>query len=61
MLVAAILLVVLPPVVINEAYKKGEGYITVWTGSEFLAYYGTILGAVSTIIALVGTIVFTRC
>mgnify|MGYP001081985209 CR=1 FL=1 len=60
MLVAAILLVVLLPVGINEAYKIGEGYITVWTGSEFLAYYGTILGAVSTIIALVGTIVFTR-
>lgn len=60
MLVTAILLVVLVPVGINEAYKKGDGYITVWTGSEFLSYYGTILGAVSTIIALVGTIVFTR-
>lgn len=57
----AVFLVVLVPVGINEAYKNGEGYATVWTGSELLAYYGTILGATATIIALVGTISFTRC
>lgn len=59
MLVAAILLVVLVPVGINEAYKIGEGYITVWTGPEFLSYYGSILGAVSTIFVLVCTIRYT--
>lgn len=57
----AVFLVALVPVGINEAYKKGGGYATVWTGSELLAYYGTILGATATIIALVGTISFTRC
>lgn len=60
MFIMAATLVVIVPFFINEAYKKGGDYITVWTGAEFLAYYGTILGAVATIIALSGTIIFTR-
>lgn len=57
---SAVFFVVFVPLIINEAYKLDKGYMTVWTGSEFLTYYGTILGAAATIIALVGTIIFTR-
>lgn len=60
MFIVVVTFTIVIPFIINEAYKKGSGYVTVWTGSEFLNYYGTILGAVATIIALVGTILFTR-
>lgn len=33
------------PLIINELYKKGPGYITVWNGADMLSYYGTILGS----------------
>ena len=33
------------PIIINELYKTGEGYITVWSGADVLSYYGSILGA----------------
>lgn len=56
----ALIAVVGVPFAINELYKLDKGYITVWTGPELLAYYGTIVGAAATIIALVGTILFTR-
>lgn len=59
-IVVAFILVVVVPFLINEAYKKETGYITVWNGSEFLSYYGTIIGASATILAFSGTIVFTR-
>lgn len=48
------------PIVINELYKCDKGYITVWEGSDVLAYYGSLLGAAATIIALVVTIIFTQ-
>lgn len=47
------------PIVINELYKCDNGYITVWDGSDVLAYYGSLLGAAATIIALIATIWFT--
>lgn len=56
----ALIAVVGVPFAINELYKLDKGYITVWTGPEFLAYYGTILGAAATILTLTGTILFTR-
>lgn len=56
----AFILIVGVPFLINESYKVGKGYVTVWTGAEFLSYYGTIIGAASTITALVFTISFTR-
>ena len=37
----ALIAVVGVPFAINELYKLDKGYITVWTGPEFLAYYGT--------------------
>lgn len=48
------------PFIINEAYKYGEitgkGYVTAWTASDVLSFYGTLLGAVATIIVLIITI-----
>lgn len=58
--VATAAMAIIGPLLINEAYRPNKGYITVWTGPEFLGYYGTILGAVATIIALVATIEFSR-
>lgn len=48
------------PIVINELYKIDNGYITLWGASEMLSYYGTILGAGATILAVILTIRFTR-
>ena len=53
-------LVICVPLGINELYKKGPGYITVWDGADVLSFYGTILGTCATVLALVITIVFTR-
>lgn len=44
------------PIIINELYKREGWYSTVWTGADVLAYYGTLLGAVATIVALIVTI-----
>lgn len=48
------------PIAINELYKQGTGYITVWNGADILSFYGTMLGTGATILALVITIVYTR-
>lgn len=48
------------PIIINEAYKTDSGYLTLWNAADVLSYYGTIIGAIATIIALVITISFTR-
>ena len=45
------------PVIINECYKTG-GYITLWNASDVLGYYGALLGSVTAIAVLIGTIVF---
>ena len=57
---AGIFFVVIIPIGINELYKVSAGYITVWGAADVLSYYGTILGAITTIGALVVTISFTR-
>lgn len=31
------------PIAINEAYKKGEGYLTMWNASDTLSYYANVL------------------
>lgn len=51
------------PIIINEAYKYGSlygGYVTEWDAVDVLSYYGTLLGSVSTIMALAITIAFTK-
>ena len=48
------------PLVINECYKANCGYSTAWDASAMLGYYGTILGAIITVVTLVTTITFTK-
>ena len=47
------------PMIINALYIKNKGYMTAWSGEDVLAYYGSLLGATATIIAVVLTIKFT--
>lgn len=59
-IILAIILVIGGPIVINELYKTGKGYITLWGAEDMLSYYGTILGAVATVLAVIFTIRFTK-
>lgn len=51
------------PFIINETYKYGlkseNPYITMWGAEDVLNFYGTLLGATATIVALIITIRFT--
>lgn len=47
------------PIAINEVYKMGAGYVTLWEAKDVLSYYGAILGSFVTIAGLVITIRFT--
>lgn len=57
---AVVFLIVGVPILINESYIPSGGYITKWGAAEVLSYYGTLLGASATIIALYFTIKSTR-
>lgn len=57
---SALILIVGVPIAINELYKKNTGYITMWGAADVLGYYGTILGAIVTVGALMATIQFTK-
>ncbi len=48
------------PLIINGCYKATPVFITKWNAADVLSYYGTLLGAVSTVLALVYTISFTK-
>ena len=48
------------PIAINESYKHGVVYVTKWDAVDVLSYYGSLLGSVSTLLALVITIIFTK-
>lgn len=48
--------IIIIPIVINEAYKHEVIYVTMWSASDVLSYYGTILGAIATATAMVVTI-----
>lgn len=48
------------PIAINEAYKAGSGYITVWGASEVLAFYAVILSGIISISALIITIYYSK-
>ena len=58
--VTAVLFIIGGPIIINELYKTGKGYLTLWGAADVLSYYGTLLGAVATIVAVVLTIRFTK-
>lgn len=59
-IVGTILLIVVIPIVINECYKADTVYLTMWDAADVLSYYGTVLGAVAAVTALVATIVYYR-
>lgn len=46
----AIVLSIAIPIIINEAYKKNEGYLTVWQGADVLSYTGGIFSFLGTIV-----------
>jgi len=48
------------PIIINECYKSDCKYLENWDVSAVLGYYGTILGALITVIIFVATICFTK-
>lgn len=57
----AVVLVIIP-FAINYAYMEGlnlNGANTAFSASDWLSFYGTILGAITTIVALIATIRFT--
>lgn len=53
-LIAAII-----PFIINWAYKTG-GYVTVWDGSDLLAFYGNILTAAAAILGVYYTLDYSK-
>ena len=42
--------VIVTPFIINESYKRNNGYVTVWDGDVVLAYCGASFSAIGTII-----------
>lgn len=65
-ILATLVLLIGIPFLINVLYMLPIWFphiprlVTMWSSSDVLAYYGTILGAAATIGALVGTIGFTQ-
>ncbi len=49
-IVIAIAIIVAAPFIINETYKSGKGYVTLWDASDVLSYFGTALTFIGTII-----------
>lgn len=37
------------PIIINEAYKQGKGYLTLWEAKDVLSFYGSYLSFIGTI------------
>lgn len=56
---AAVILVGVP-VLINECYKVGDGYMTIWNAQDVLSYYGTVVGAGIAVATIAITISFNR-
>lgn len=55
-LVLTLFLVIGVPIIINELYKQGTGYVTVWGAEDVLSFYAVILSGIITISALIVTI-----
>lgn len=43
-------IIILIPFIINESYKSGTGYITLWDAADMLSFYGSILSFLGTIV-----------
>ena len=48
--ITGILIVIFIPIVINESYKAGEGYVTIWGAADALSFYGSFLSFIGTVI-----------
>ena len=48
------------PILINECYKAGGGYVTIWEAPDVLSYYGTVVSAVIAVATIAITISFNR-
>lgn len=48
------------PVLINELYKVGSGYITLWSAADVLSFYAVILSGLISIGILIVTIHFNK-
>ena len=45
------------PFIINESYKSGKGYVTLWNASDMLSFYGSILSFLgSTVLGIVALV-----
>ena len=51
-----VVLVFVIPIIINELYKVGDGYIALWGASEILAFYAVILSGVISITTVIVTV-----
>ncbi len=49
LLLAAVGIFVIP-LAINEAYKFGKGYVTLWNAADALAFYGAVLSFAGTVV-----------
>ena len=58
-IVMVVLIAAIIPFIINWAYKKG-GYVTVWDGSDLLAFYGNILTAAAAILGVYYTLDYSK-
>ena len=56
----AVAILVGVPVLVNECYKVGNGYMTIWNAQDVLSYYGTVVGAVVAVATIAITISFNR-
>lgn len=59
-LLVALAFIVGGPIIINELYKTGKGYITMWSASDVLSYYGMILAAIGAAIGVFFSIKYSH-
>ena len=48
------------PLLINETYKIGSGYVTCWNAADVLTYYSVILSGIISIGSLATTILYSK-
>lgn len=59
-IVCSLFLVFVIPVVINESYKVGTGYLTLWGAADVLAFYAVVLSGLISIGILAVTVYYNR-
>lgn len=48
------------PIAINEAYKTGKGYITMWGAADVLSFYGIIIASLGAAVGVFISIAYSR-